>query len=271
MKPHTTTTITIMAMLASLAITAQLPARPIDFGEVSLWVRFQETDQFIVNQAGQRKLMRALTPQQEAVLKAQGASDSLVQSLRNPNVVATAAEVAATEVKSQPPRMTQTTESANGSFAENVEIFRVHSGQAINLSEWGGPDYEMAFNVWRYAGEDVVVPVVINTTRSFTDVATYSGPGFRIDQARPDLWTKRFTPYPRIDLQDNYYMTDTIGIFAASISHWSTREMSIDWHNPVFLKGVPYELYPVYGVRGVSLYYIGNTSDSVTLAVERGR
>ena len=63
-------------------------AAPINFSEVSLWVRARETDQSIVHEVSQRKLARALTPQQEATLKAQGASDSLVQSLRSPNVIA---------------------------------------------------------------------------------------------------------------------------------------------------------------------------------------
>jgi hypothetical protein len=35
----------------------------------------------------------------------------------------------------------------------------------------------------------------------------------------------------------------------------------------VWKKGVPYALYPVYAAGGVSLYYIGGSSDSVRLAV----
>jgi len=54
-------------------------AAPINFNEVSLWVRARETDQSIVREVTHRKLARALTPQQETTLKAQGASDSLVQ------------------------------------------------------------------------------------------------------------------------------------------------------------------------------------------------
>jgi hypothetical protein len=34
--------------------------------------------------------------------------------------------------------------------------------------------------------------------------------------------------------------------------------MSINKRNPVFIKGVPYALYPNYGVRGVSPYCFGN-------------
>jgi hypothetical protein len=43
--------------------------------------------------------------------------------------------------------------------------------------------------------------------------------------------------------------------------------MSIDRRHPVFIKGSPYTLYPIYGVRGASLYYIGHSADSVKLAV----
>ena len=135
-------------------------AAPINFSEVSLWVRARETDQSIVREVSQRKLARALTPQQEATLKAQGASDSLVQSLRSPNVIASPAEVAASEVKSQPPTVPQSQEIADESPADNLEIFEVPAGHPINLSQWGGPDYEFAFNILRYAGEDIIVPVV---------------------------------------------------------------------------------------------------------------
>jgi hypothetical protein len=43
--------------------------------------------------------------------------------------------------------------------------------------------------------------------------------------------------------------------------------MSIDRRHPVTFSGSPYTLYPIYGVGGTELYYIGHGSDSVTLAV----
>ena len=49
------------------------------------------------------------------------------------------------------------------------------SGHPINLSQWGGPDYEFAFNIFRYAGENIVEPVLIDTVRTYTDVAHYVG------------------------------------------------------------------------------------------------
>ncbi len=267
MKPHSTTTKTILAIVAALAIASSAPARPIDFSEVSLWVRAQETDQSIVNEVSHRKLFQALTPQQEATLKAQGASDSLVQSLRGAKMIASPSEVAAAEVKSQPARSPQS-QAMTKSPADNLQIFDVPAGHSINLSEWGGPDYEFAFNVWRNAGEDVVEPVIIDANRTYTDVSTYNGPGFRISQHSPRLWQNRFTSYPLTDLQNNYNTVDMIGAFAAAVTHSTSRGMSIDWENPVLIKDVPYRLYPVYGARGVSLYYIGSTSNSVKLAVD---
>ena len=93
MTTHTTKTLMFTAVLV-LAAAMAVTAAPINFSEVSLWVRARETDQSIVTEVNQRKLARALTPQQEATLKAQGASDSLVQSLRNPKVIAAPTAVA---------------------------------------------------------------------------------------------------------------------------------------------------------------------------------
>lgn len=244
-------------------------AAPINFSEVSLWVRARETDKSIVNEVNQRKLARALTPQQEATLKAQGASDSLVQSLRSPNVIASPADVAASEVKSEPPRVPQSQEVAPESEADNLEIFELPAGHPINLSQWGGPDYEFAFNILRYAGEDIVVPVVIDPVRTYTDVATYIWPlGTGPRMVHPGFRSGRFTPYPDNNV---IYDSDWRGDYTSTASRSVSRAMSIDKRNPVLIKGVPYTLYPIYGVRGVSLYYITSSSDSVKLAVNTWR
>jgi len=259
----TTATLSILVALAT-AITAM--ARPTDFSEVSLWVRARETDHSIVREVSQRKLIQALTPQQEATLKSQGASDSLVQSLRSPNVIATPAEVAASEVKSQPPRMPRSQETTSSSAAESLQIFDVSAGHPINLSEWGGPNYEFAFNILRFAGEDVVEPAVIDTVRTYTDVATYIGPlGAGPRTNFPHFRNNRLAPYLGGDLKDDDY---TMGDYTAAVSHSTSRGMSIDKTNPVFIKGVPYTLYPIYGVHGVSLYYISSSSNSVKLAID---
>lgn len=240
-------------------------AAPINFNEVSLWVRARETDQSIVREVTQRKLSRALTPQQETLLKSQGASDSLVQSLRSPTLIAAPADVAASEAKSQPPRITPAQEMAPDSPADNLRIFEVPSGHPINLSQWGGPDCEFAFNICRFAGENIVEPVIIDSVRTYTDVATYIWPlGVGPRWTHPGFRSNRFTPYIENPVK---YDSDWHGDYTSTASRWVSRGMSIDHRNPVLIKGVPYTLYPVYGVRGVSLYYITSGSNSVKLAV----
>jgi len=264
MKSHTTKTLMLMIFAAFAGAITTLAA-PVNFSEVSLWVRARETDQSIVREVSQRKLAHALTPQQEATLKAQGGSDSLVQSLRSPKVIAAPADVAASEAKSQPPRMPQPQEMAPDSAADDLQIFEVSAGHPINLSQWGGPDCEFAFNIFRFAGENVVEPVVIDTVRTYTDVATYIGPlsnGPR--SAQPYFRSERLTPYLGGDLKDDTYM---IGDYLSAVSHSVSRGMSIDRRHPVLIKGVPYTLYPIYGARGVSLYYIASSTNSVKLAV----
>ena len=175
MKPHTTTTIVAMAVFSALATTS-LWARPTDFSEVSLWVRARETDQSIINQVKHRKLMQALTPQQETTLKAQGASDPLVQALRGTNMIASPAEVASAEVKSQPPRTSHSSDTTSESPADSLRIFDVPAGHPMNLSQWGGPDTEFVFRLWRLAGEDFVDAAIVDPVRTYTQVSTYVGP-----------------------------------------------------------------------------------------------
>ena len=247
-------------------------AAPIKFGEVSLWVRAKDTDQSIMREVSQRKLAKALTPQEEATLKNQGASASLIQSLKSPAVVAATADVPATEVKTPPTRTTamQDEETDSDSLADNLHVFEIPAGHPINLSQWGGPDYEFAFNIFRYAGENVIEPVLVDTVRTYTDVAHYVGvlgTGPRTTQPHFRGGGK-LIPYLGGDLKDDTHM---IGDYIAVSSHSASRAMSIDRRHPVVVKGSPYTLYPVYGVRGASLYYIGHSADTVKLAVAMWR
>ena len=259
------TKILLVTVFTVFAGTCALTAAPVNFSEVSLWVRARETDQSIVREVSQRKLARALTPQQESTLKAQGASDSLVQSLRNPKVISTQTDATTSEVKSQSFRAPQDQDANRDSAAENLHIFEVSAGQPINLSQWGGPDYELAFNIYRYAGENIIEPVMVDTVRTYTDVAHYVGVlGTGPRTTQPYFRSHTFTPYAGGDLKDDSHM---IGDYISVSSHSASRAMSIDRKNPEFIKGVPYTLYPVYGVRGASLYFIGSSSNSVKLAV----
>src|SRR3954471_19222441 len=139
------TKIILVTAIAVLAGAFNALAAPMNFNEVSLWVRAKETDKAIQTEVKERKLAKALTPQQESVLKSQGASDSLVQSLRSPAMIASAAEIAATEVKTPAPRNPAPApqEPTTGEFSnDNFHVFEVASGHPVNLSQWGGPDTE---------------------------------------------------------------------------------------------------------------------------------
>jgi hypothetical protein len=266
---HSTKIILITAIVV-LAGAIGLIAAPVNFNEVSLWVRAKQTDKSIVTEVTQRKLAKALTPAQESALKSQGASDSLVQSLRNSALVASSTEVAATETKVPAPRSGPRPESDRDSAADNLRIFDVTAGHPINLSQWGGPDYEFAFNIYRYAGENIIEPVLVDTIRTYTDVAHYvgvlgTGPRTNVPHFRS---AGRLIPYLNGDLKDDSYM---IGDYIAVSSHSASRGMSIDRKHPVVIPGVPYTLFPIYGVGSTALYYVGHTSDTVKLAVATSR
>jgi hypothetical protein len=266
---HSTKIILITAIVV-LAGAIGLTAAPLNFNEVSLWVRAKETDKSILAEVSQRKLAKALTPAQESTLKSQGASDSLVQSLRNSALVASSAEVAATETKAPAPKTAIAPESDRDSAADHLRIFDVAAGHPINLSEWGGPDYEFAFNIYRYAGENIIESVLVDTVRTYTDVAHYvgvlgTGPRTNAPHFRGG---GRLIPYLNGDLKDDSYM---IGDYIAVSSHSASRGMSIDRKHPVVIPGVPYTLFPIYGVGNTALYYVGHTSDTVKLAVATTR
>jgi hypothetical protein len=261
------TKILLVTVITVLAGTFTALAAPINFNEVSLWVRAKQTDKSILSQVKERKLAKALTPQQETTLKSQGASDSLLQSLRSSTLVATSMDAAPTETKPPAPKVTATTpDSESDSMADNLHVFEVTAGHPINLSQWGGPDYEFAFNIYRYAGENIVEPVLVDTVRTYTDVAHYVGvqpTGART--AVPHFRSNRnLIPYLNGDLKDD---THYIGDYISVSSHSASRGMSIDRKHPVVFKGSPYTLYPIYGAAGAELYYIGHGSDSVTLAI----
>ena len=249
-------------------------ARPIDYGEISLLVRAHESEASIREEVANRKLMRPVTTEQENRLKTQGASDSLISSLRNSNNVASKDEVAALEAahaQAKAAREQNTAESA-----PRVTIMNVAFGHPINLSQWGGIDQEIAFYSYRIAGEDHILPAMIDPIRTGTDVArtipllseyeTFSRDYFPTNETR----NSRFTPYDaRGDLRDaRFNFSDSV----ATSSHEFSRPLQIDWDNPVHLEGQPYNFFPVYGAGGVSLYFIGKASDrSATVAVVAAR
>src|SRR3984893_6241527 len=92
-----TTRYSFLVAAAFLFASSQLHARPIGFSELSLLVRMHEPEFSIKNEVAERKLLHPLTQPQENLLKSQGASDSLIQSLRDSKLVASKEEVASAE------------------------------------------------------------------------------------------------------------------------------------------------------------------------------
>src|SRR3954471_17102134 len=134
------TKIILVTAIAVLAGAFNALAAPMNFNEVSLWVRAKETDKSILNEVKERKLAKALTPQQETTLKSQGASDSLIQSLRNSALIASSTDIAANETKTPVTKTAPALEPDRESAGDNLQVFDVSAGHPINLSQWGGPD-----------------------------------------------------------------------------------------------------------------------------------
>ena len=285
MKPHLIYRLSIIAA-ALFGLVTLARGRPIDFGEVSLLVRAHEPESSIINDVNQRKLLHALTPDQENTLKKQGASNSLIQSLRNSNLVVSKEEAAAVEAEQDKHAAAARTrrDSSEWDASENVRVFDVALGHPINLSQWGGYDYELAFYAYRCAGEDVVEPVYIDPIGTVTTVSRniinsqseeeafggFDHNAYRRQRFMPyDNDGHRFTAYDgRRDLKDDRFnLSESVSISSRSVS----RPLAIDWSSPVTIKGVPYALYPVYGAGGVSLYFISASSTSVRLAVSTTR
>lgn len=227
-------------------------------------VRARESHASIRQQVENRKLLAKLSPEQEAKLKSQGASESLLKSLRSPDLVLSAAAAAEfTAATSKAPAQARATDSS--ARDPNVHVLNVGYGHSINLSFWGGPDYEVAFQSYRYAGEDRVQAVLIDPVCTMVDERTYLGDGRRFDRFTEDGYrSDRLTPYLGGDLKNDEISRSH---FTSVSARRVTRVLEIDHRNPVRLEGVPYNLYRVYGAGGVGLYFIGVNGGSVTIAI----
>src|SRR5438477_10900590 len=158
----------LLIVATSLLAASQLFARPIGFSELSLLVRMHEPETSIKNEVADRKLLHGLTQPQEGILKTQGASDSLIQSLRNSNLVASKEEAAAVESAAARESSAPLTEIHPAGYHRHVLVFDVAFGHPINLSQWGGLDYEIAFYSYRFAGEDHIQPALIDSVGTRT-------------------------------------------------------------------------------------------------------
>src|SRR2546427_10591435 len=250
----------LLILAASVFLASQLSARPIGFTEVSLMVRMHESETSIKNEVAARKLLHGLTQPQEGILKTQGASDSLIQSLRNSNLVASKEEAAAVESAAARESSAPLTEIHPAGHHRHVLVFDVAFGHPINLSQWGGLDYEVAFYSYRFAGEDHVQPALIDQvgTRTVASKLIQTG-SVSEDQVLTEDWFPtngvrnwRYEPYNgrggtlyngRGDFRDvrSFDFSDAIVVGSQAVS----RPVVIDWNAPVFLEGQPYTFYPV--------------------------
>src|SRR5437899_2335038 len=162
----------LLIVATSLLAASQLSARPVGFSELSLMVRMHESETDIKNDVAERKLLHGLTQPQEGILKSQGASDSLIQSLRNSNLVVSKEEAAAVEAAAAREAKAPTAEmTSHPGHHRHVLVFDVAFGHPINLSQWGGLDYEIAFYSYRFAGEDHIQPALIDKVGTITVVS----------------------------------------------------------------------------------------------------
>ena len=86
-----------IALASLFLLVAPAFSRPVGFSELSLMVRMHQSEADIKNDVAERKLLHGLTQPQEGILKSQGASDALIKSLRDSNLVASKEEAAAAE------------------------------------------------------------------------------------------------------------------------------------------------------------------------------
>jgi hypothetical protein len=273
-----------LIVAAFLFIGGQLFARPIGFSELSLMVRMHESETSIKNDVAERKLLHGLTQPQEGILKSQGASDSLIKSLRDSNLVVSKEEAAAAESAAARESSAPSAEMHPAGHHRHVFVFDVAFGHPINLSQWGGLDYEIAFYSYRFAGEDHIQPAFIDNVGTRTVVyrsipLESEGEVFNEDWYPTNgVRNWRYTPYNgsggtlyngRGDFRDSRSInfSDSVAIGSYSVS----RPIVIDWNAPVFLDGQPYTFYPVYSAGGVSLYFINGSSDSARVAVAFNR
>src|SRR5947208_3805598 len=192
----------LLIVAASLLVASQLSSRPVGFSELSLMVRMHQSEADIKNDVAERKLLHGLTQPQEGILKSQGASDALIKSLRDSNLVASKEEAAAAESANRESGAPSADIRPAGHH-RHVMVFDVAFGHPINLSQWGGLDYEIAFYSYRFAGEDHIQPALIDQVGTRTVVSKLIQTGsLSEDEALTDDWYPtngvrnwRYTPY----------------------------------------------------------------------------
>src|SRR5712692_9677498 len=211
----------LLILAASVFLASQLSARPIGFSELSLMVRMHESETSIKSDVAERKLLHGLTQPQENILKSQGASDALIKSLRDSNLVVSKEEAAAAESAAARESNAPSAEIHPAGHHRHVMVFDVAFGHPINLSQWGGLDYEIAFYSYRFAGEDHIQPALIDQvgTRTVVSPLVPTG-GLSVAETFPSDWFPtngvrnwRFMPYNGVDYDNRGDFRDARSIY----------------------------------------------------------
>lgn len=110
-------------------------AEPISFQEISLLLRTGENPQSILNDVASRKLLQPLTAEQEATLRAAGATPALLTALHTPELLASPDAVALYRARHQatpPPVPTAATPSAPSQATQPTQPTATPIPQIVN-------------------------------------------------------------------------------------------------------------------------------------------
>lgn len=219
------------------------------FKEISFLIRVREPYKVVAQQLTRRRLLYKVTPEQEAVLMTQGASEALLKLIRDPRMVYSEVEAKAyAESRKELAAFKTKAEEAKAaerSERDEYQTLNVPLGKPVNLSQWGGPNNDITFYAKReFVGDDLILAILTDNTRTFTDTVATTGA--------------------------------SSGIFGASASTTTVQSsyspstpLTIDKTTPLLIAGLP-TLYRVYQTSGVSVYFCHistEAADSVKIAI----
>ena len=134
-----------------MTVMGVLPVRsaPVTFEEISLRVRTGDSAQSILQDVGKRKLLRALTPQQEAALTSAGAPASLLKGLRAPEQLSSAQEAAAFDSHQRDRKV------ADSASTGGIPVAKPAPAPVQPVKDFFGPSLEGAKGAdWLVMGKD---------------------------------------------------------------------------------------------------------------------
>lgn len=159
----------------TFAMAGGLAAAPLTFNEVSLLVRMRESDASVIQSLSARRLLRALTSEQEAKLKSEGASETLLQALRAADMILPTAEATVFEMW----RAEQKMAVENAISTADAERANRAAAQAAALAAWNREQEEKAARARaeaEAAARYAMIPY--STDNGYYGYGAYPGMGF---------------------------------------------------------------------------------------------